>query len=97
MKRRTNQPTLASFRAKVHERSGRVCQLRLPGCQGRATQAHHIHRLGQGGSNDPDNGLSLCNSCHSFVHDNPDRAAVEGWLRRQWPRPGDFHYVEEAS
>lgn len=83
----------AQFRQTVKMRAGFRCELRLDGCTGNDDHAHHVHRKGQGGLNVTDNGLCLCHSCHGYVHANTDESAVNGWLRRTWPREGDFHFV----
>ena len=35
-------------------------------------EVHHIHEIADGGSNSPDNRMTLCQACHALVH----------WLRR---------------
>lgn len=82
------------FRMKVHDIAGHVCQLRFERCTGTSTVAHHILMRSQGGQHDPDNGLALCNNCHDYVHAHRADAYREGWIRRNQPRPGDFHYEE---
>lgn len=39
---------------------------------GQSLEVHHIIEIQDGGSNDPDNRLTLCQGCHALVH----------WVRR---------------
>jgi 5-methylcytosine-specific restriction enzyme A len=51
-------------RQHVLERDERKCQLRLPGCRGRATEVDHIVDVAVGGAlYDPDNCRAVC-ACH---------------------------------
>jgi hypothetical protein len=53
------------FREKVLWRDGYECQH----CGSRyRLQAHHIHPKVQGGSNTPQNGITLCAVCHKALH-----------------------------
>lgn len=39
-----------------------------PGCGLLASDKHHIRTRGAGGTDDPENIIYLCRSCHSEVH-----------------------------
>ena len=45
---------------------------------------HHILRRSQGGSNDPENLVTLCRAHHDWVHGHPDASVDLGLLRRAW-------------
>lgn len=45
---------------------------------------HHILRRSQGGSNDPENLVTLCRAHHDWVHGNPSASNDLGLLRRSW-------------
>jgi 5-methylcytosine-specific restriction endonuclease McrA len=54
---------------RVHMRDGWKC--RCPGCKARSgLHAHHIIFRSQGGPNHEDNMITLCNYCHTAVHDH---------------------------
>lgn len=64
---------LTAAKKVVHARSGGVCELRAPGCQGKAHDVHHV--FGRGGSDphNPSKLLHLCgfgntSGCHGLVH-----------------------------
>lgn len=71
----------AETREAVMRRDGYLCQARALGfgleveCRGRL-HVHHRLLLGQGGTHDPDNLLSLCDAHHRHAHD-VDRAGAE--------------------
>jgi 5-methylcytosine-specific restriction endonuclease McrA len=45
-------------------RDGYVCQLQLPGCLGRATEADHIVSVADGGEHTLENARAVCKKCH---------------------------------
>lgn len=64
-------------RASLQARSNGVCEQ----CDAaRATEAHHIKRKSQGGTNTLDNLVHLCGPCHWWVHANPAESANLGLL-----------------
>lgn len=63
-------------------RSNGWCEVAVPGCAGRGTQAHHRLRRAQGGKGTLKNGLWVCRACHSFIHDHPAESFERGWLIR---------------
>ena len=81
----------------VAERSNGTCELKLPGCQGRATNYQHRKRKGHCDRDErwaPSNALHVCGSgttgCHGYIHANPAEAEMEGWEVRSWDTPGEI-------
>lgn len=70
------------------------CEVASVVCTGRVEHAHHIRMRSQGGSHDPENVLAACQPCHEVCHANPEQSYRDGWLRRRYPRDGDFHFQE---
>jgi len=63
--------------AQVRERDlGRCAKC---GC-GQGLHAHHRIRRSQGGPATYSNMITLCVTCHGWVHANPAQAAAGGWL-----------------
>ncbi|MYC32126.1 MAG: HNH endonuclease [Chloroflexi bacterium] len=52
------------IRERILKRDQHRCQIRGPGCTGRATQVDHIRPLKWGGSNDPGNLRAACAHCN---------------------------------
>jgi 5-methylcytosine-specific restriction protein A len=52
-------------RARVLERDGYACQLRYPGCRGRASEVDHIVQPEAGGTNALENLRAVCRWCHA--------------------------------
>lgn len=65
----------------VFNRAQDRCEVRVDGCWKRATQAHHIHRRSQGGTDQPENLAAVCEACHTHIHANVAWAKEQGWLR----------------
>ena len=81
----------AQARAEVIERSQGRCEAAVEGvCRGPGTQAHHIRRRSQGGTDDPSNLLWVDGACHTEIHRLPAWAESVGLLRRSSfdPAPG---------
>ena len=55
-------------------------------CGNKATEAHHILRRSQGGTNDPSNLLAVCHACHARIHAQPQWAFERGYLRSRYGR-----------
>jgi 5-methylcytosine-specific restriction protein A len=64
-------------RLRVLERDGYVCQLRYPGCLGRASQVDHIVQPEAGGTDSLENLRSACQQCHAT------RTGRQGALAKQ--------------
>lgn len=58
-------PGWARISALVLKRDGYECQLRLPGCTGRATTADHVTPRSHGGTATLDNLQASCRRCNS--------------------------------
>lgn len=89
-----------SERDKQHERdlchsaARNICQR----CEmRRSTRAHHIKLRSHGGSDRAFNLLAVCETCHDEIHAAPEDAYREGWMCREFPAPGDFHYQEAGE
>jgi 5-methylcytosine-specific restriction protein A len=59
-----------------------------------ATEIHHRRCRGMGSTkreatNQPSNGLHLCNACHRFIESHRREALEQGWLVRQHDEPLD--------
>jgi 5-methylcytosine-specific restriction endonuclease McrA len=54
----------ASVRREVMKRDRFQCQLRYPGCVGRATEADHIVSVADGGEHTLENARAVCKPCH---------------------------------
>jgi 5-methylcytosine-specific restriction endonuclease McrA len=51
------------------------CERRVPGA------FHHLVPKSRGGRTVPGNLAWLCVDCHRWVHDHPEEATEQGWLR----------------
>jgi 5-methylcytosine-specific restriction enzyme A len=67
-------------RARVLKRDGYVCQLRYPGCLGRASQVDHIVQPEAGGTDELENLRAVCKRCHAT------RTGRQGALAKQRAR-----------
>lgn len=82
-KRRTSKSDFdADTRAIIMRRSAGRCEAHTAVCQQIARHIHHILRRSQGGMGTVDNGLHVCTACHTWIHDHPLQAELNGWLRR---------------
>ena len=80
-----------TLQRRVRARDRHFCQ--VPGCSRAAVHAHHIIPRSQGGSDDPENLISLCAAHHLFgIHGGrmrvtgtaPDKLIWEFGLRRSY-------------
>ncbi|MFC1573371.1 HNH endonuclease, partial [Candidatus Eisenbacteria bacterium] len=68
--RRSRSTIPPSFRNRVLARDQHRCQ--TPGCKrSRFLEVHHIHPMALGGSNRPENLITLCSGCHRLRHSRP--------------------------
>ena len=51
-------------RREALERDGYQCQLKFPGCLGKATEADHIVSVADGGEHTLENARAVCKRCH---------------------------------
>ncbi len=76
----TITPTL---RRQVMARDGHHCQ--VPGCANtRFLEVHHVVPRAKGGSNSPENLVTLCSACHRHIH----RHQVQIWQAGHLTKPG---------
>ncbi len=80
-KRAQDDAELAVSIPLLKERSRGRCEVNWsPLCTGVGTQAHHVQRRSQGGTNEPDNLLWSCFIDHARIHDQPEQARARGFL-----------------
>lgn len=63
------------MRMSVLKRDGFRCKLKLLGCEGKATTAHHLIDRAKGGADHPFNLISACAACHNRIH--PEKGATQ--------------------
>ncbi len=74
-------------RREVLARDKHSC--RAPGCgRTRFLEVHHINTRQQGGTNHPDNLVTLCGSCHRLWHERGSMAGVERSILQVAPNGG---------
>lgn len=83
------KPLKRSTPLRARRRRGTVqvsgwCAAALPGCQGRAVHPHHRKRRSQGGDDSQRNVISVCASCHRWIHEHPAAAYSRGLLVHSW-------------
>lgn len=61
--------------------SGGQCQAVLDGCEGLATEVHHVIERAAGGTDDDENLLAICESCHYRLTSEANRRRAK--QRRQ--------------
>jgi len=71
---------LAEARKAAFARSAGRCEAQWQGCQQSAQHAHHRLLRSQGGQHTADNLLSVCFSCHAYIHANPEQAYERGHM-----------------
>lgn len=94
---RNTGPSSAT-REALFERSGGMCEMALPECDYRATEvAHRISRkmggrrgLSLARSNQLDNLLHACSSCHRWTHAHPVEAQHFGLMLEEWMAPSEM-------
>lgn len=88
----------AKVRAALKLRSGGVCEVQAPGCDGRAVDPSHRIKTGMGGRRGTaaarhhvlSNLLHACRGCHSeVIHAYPAAAYWQGWMLREHEIPAE--------
>lgn len=91
MRNAVGKPSEARGRAAVRARGQGLCELRLPGCLGKADGVHHRLPAGAGGSWSPANLLAACGSgttgCHGVTEHERELAYEDGRLVRRGVDP----------
>lgn len=85
------------FRAKVLWRDRYTCQ--HSGTQ-EQLQAHHLHFQSEGGSDTPENGLTLCADCHAALHRGEWTLSAPSPKRFQYPahlQLGKYYLVAQLE
>ena len=68
-------------------------------CLGEAADVHHRRPKGMGGTSDPyiafgvANLVSLCRSCHDYIHAHPAEGYRLGYLVHSWDDPAEIPIV----
>lgn len=84
-KRRRRIDERRTTREAVLYRAKGMCEMRLAGCFGTATEVHEILTRARGGSiYDPENCLAACSSCHRWVTEHPLEAEELGLVIHSW-------------
>jgi 5-methylcytosine-specific restriction enzyme A len=90
--------TRASRRTRdtVLHRDHHRCRINHPGCQGTATEAHHLDSIAAAGTPraqaiDPKLYIAACSSCHDIETRRQATAARNAWKRRPESHPGLRH------
>lgn len=87
--RLVNTAAWRKLRKQVLERDRYRCQLREPGCTGKATVVDHIINVGAGGAPlDPKNLQSACAPCNARKAGREATAARNAWKRTPERHPG---------
>jgi hypothetical protein len=85
---RQGAPIPQKIRDALERRSRGRCEAQFPGCTGVATDAHHRKLRAQGGLNDLETLVHLCQWCHTgVIHRNTGWAYEHGWLVRRHDDP----------
>lgn len=87
----------AKVRAALRLRSGGMCEIAAPGCDGRAVDASHRISVKMGGRRGAAaarhhvlSGLmAACRGCHSLIHSQPAHAYWKGWALREHEIPSE--------
>ena len=77
----------SKIRAEVWRKSGRLCEVRLKGCQFQATEIHHKKMRSRMGSHSLQNLVAICSYCHKQVTDN--KPGTERWRTHAWQKEGE--------
>ncbi len=81
-KKQKGATELDKAREVARTRSKGLCEVRTRACTGRGSEAHHVLRRSQGGSDDPSNLLWACLHCHDWLHKHPAKAYEKGWMMK---------------
>ena len=76
----------SKLKAEIFERDDWKCVR----CLRAANDVHHRKLRGMGGSellNTPDNLISVCRKCHSWMHSHPADSYNSGYLVHSWDNP----------
>lgn len=71
--------TLADARSQCFTRDRWACR-RCGASSAAGLNAHHVALRARGGVHHVANLVTLCVSCHAWVHAHPEQATEEGWL-----------------
>jgi len=79
VKERARQQSWQKVRKVVITRDEGLCR-RCGREVGFSGDVHHLRRRSQGGTDLPDNLVTLCRTCHNRIHEHVAEAVAEGWL-----------------
>jgi hypothetical protein len=85
-KARDKQAARAACIRDVRKRAGYRCEIRVEGvCTGAAEHTHEIVMRSAGGDiTDPSNCLATCADCHRHIHNNPEWAYQNGFIKSRY-------------
>ncbi|HVX20931.1 MAG TPA: HNH endonuclease signature motif containing protein [Acidimicrobiales bacterium] len=78
-----------AIRPLIAERSGGLCEARLPGCKLVAHHLHHRKQRSVGGQDTYENLLHLCWHCHQMIHDDETVSYARGFVVHGWDDPAE--------
>jgi hypothetical protein len=86
------KPVAQHIREGLERRSEGLCEMRLPGCSGNATDAAHRLARKKGGRRYESfdrlcNLIHACRTCHRWTHDRPAEANDLGLVLKEWQVP----------
>lgn len=74
-----------ALKQEVRERDGFRCQ--ACGATGVPLHVHHRKLRSQGGTEQMENLVSVCDECHRFIHDNVAWSKERGFILSSWVDP----------
>jgi hypothetical protein len=80
----------SKIKPELFAECGGLCQLKLPGCTGKAVDLHHRFPKGRGGLSVKANGVPGCRHCHDWIKAHPKKADELGLTLRSWEAPKEI-------
>ena len=77
--KKPSEPSEAT-REAVRRRANGFCEVLAFRCEIKGVHIHHRLMRSQGGGHEAENLLLVCDSCHRYIHDQPEYAYERGWL-----------------
>lgn len=87
-RKRRRPPMDPATRHSIYQRAGGRCDRCAAPLPGDAWECHHRQLRSRGGTDEPENLLALCASCHHVhVHGKPRQATEAGYMVPSWGDP----------